>query len=514
MSATGQMFGADADALDRAARELSAAADELDQSAHSLASSLGVLQWLGSVAVRFTDVWSSRHNPGLVRTAGFLRVHAEVLHRQAAEQRATSGADGGAGGFRVGPLTPAMAGVPSNATPAEVEAWWRGLSAEQQQALIAGSPQLIGNLNGVPFQDRYTANRDYMQQLLDAESSPDGPMHRLLKPFIGPDGEIDPTANIIVFDPAGDGRIAQVFGDIETASNIAVVVPGLNSTLSNFDGVRDSARALQSEAGAGTAVIAWTGYDAPNVSQVASDEMAKAGARDLTAFIGAVRQQSGGEVTLVGHSYGSLVVGEALKGGLRVDTAVFIGSPGVGVDSVHEFSPPGGANRYFAAEIPGDPVANLVHFGEAPTDPDFGAQVFDAGPGGSLAHRHSQYFDEGAGLDNLANIVTGGTPSSASADWMDYASEPIGDAYKGVERGVDWVQEHVDVPLIDDAIDSVVDLGQKGADVARSAVSGVVNTAADVVQQGAHKVAETAADVGNWAGDKARKAGDALTFWN
>ncbi|HRB05022.1 MAG TPA: hypothetical protein PLP26_16735, partial [Ilumatobacteraceae bacterium] len=62
MAAGSKMFGADADALEAAAAALSAAADELDGSAQSLSSSLGALQWLGTVAVRFTDLWHSQHS--------------------------------------------------------------------------------------------------------------------------------------------------------------------------------------------------------------------------------------------------------------------------------------------------------------------------------------------------------------------------------------------------------------------------------------------------------------------
>src|SRR5262245_60660295 len=41
---------------------------------------------------------------------------------------------------------------------------------------------------------------------------------------------------VLVYDPRGDGRIAQVVGDLATADRIAVLVPGVDNTLANFAG--------------------------------------------------------------------------------------------------------------------------------------------------------------------------------------------------------------------------------------------------------------------------------------
>src|SRR5690606_16790981 len=128
--------------------------------------------------------------------------------------------------------------------------------------------------------------------------------------------------------------------------------------------------------------------------------------------------------------------------GAQVDAVVFLGSPGVGVDHVSEL-PPGAAKRYFAAEIDGDVVATLEHHGDAPTDPDFGATVFDAGSSRSPnpIKRHSSYFKEGIGLDNLATIVEGGTPTPDRPTPLEDVLEHIEDRLDGVDRGVDFVQK-------------------------------------------------------------------------
>ncbi|MFB4299342.1 alpha/beta hydrolase [Actinomadura sp. NTSP31] len=63
----------------------------------------------------------------------------------------------------------------------------------------------------------------------------------------------------------------------------------------------------------------------------------------MTAFVDGVRQTQGGagqhrHVTVIGHSYGTRLIGEAAThgNGLRVDDMVAVGSPGMGVDNVKQ----------------------------------------------------------------------------------------------------------------------------------------------------------------------------------
>lgn len=101
-----QMTGADADALDAAAEQLTLAADELDASASSLASTLGAVRWLGAVSIRFSDLWSSQHNPRMSKTSGFLRDAARDLRGQASDQRRAAESNGSP---RTAPVAAAIA---------------------------------------------------------------------------------------------------------------------------------------------------------------------------------------------------------------------------------------------------------------------------------------------------------------------------------------------------------------------------------------------------------------------
>lgn len=386
-------------------------------------------------------------------------------------------------------LTPGLHTPSPDRRPEAVDRWWRSLDENQRRALVATMPGVIGNLDGVPLPDRAVSIRTYLDGLLDAEG-PNGPMRTRLDQFIGPDGRIDPHRKLIAFDGAGDGRVAEYVGDFDDADHVSVVVPGMGSTLANFSsGVSRDAEKLWRESGPGTAVIAWTGYDAPagteeglRAIEVASPRQAEEGGRALHSFLDGLHTQTSASLTVIGHSYGSLTVGKALSDGARVTNVVFIGSPGVGVDHVRDF-PPGAADHVYAGEVKGDPVATLQHFGDDPTDPDFGAYVFDAGRGDSAdpLSRHSEYFDDGAAIDNLVAISTGGTPTAGHMTFTEHVLEAGEDVTDGVHTVVDVGQAVHHVPFFDDEVDAAIDTAQGVADDVR-------DTGAAVVETGGHLV--------------------------
>jgi pimeloyl-ACP methyl ester carboxylesterase len=86
--------------------------------------------------------------------------------------------------------------------------------------------------------------------------------------------------------------------------------------------------------------------------------------------------------TLIGHSYGSVVVGHALRHGARFDNVILTGSPGIDPDvhSVAELGVPG--TRFFAARSPGDFVSytrpGFVTRDQGPINP--GALFDGSGP--------------------------------------------------------------------------------------------------------------------------------------
>jgi hypothetical protein len=229
-----------------------------------------------------------------------------------------------------------------------------------------------------------------------------------------------PSRQFLSFDPRGDGRAVEIVGDLATATRIAVVVPGAGNTLSNFDSVKGPGggaeavyvQAEQLGAHESLAVIGWLGYDPPSVDSIHVTTIghADSGARSLRAFLDVVHSVNPAPVTLLCHSYGSVVCGKAARSVRVSDIAVF-GSPGMGVDSVSGLDT--GA-RVWAGRGASDGIADVPHvqvdvlgvdlgFGNDPVDPAFGARPFDAGRGG-----HSDYLRTGdAALRNLTLIAMG-----------------------------------------------------------------------------------------------------------
>jgi pimeloyl-ACP methyl ester carboxylesterase len=231
--------------------------------------------------------------------------------------------------------------------------------------------------------------------------------------------------HFLFFDPAGDGRAAEVFGDLTTATRVAILVPGVATTLADFDrglgGVARRAPGVQgrtlyqqlSKRDRDVAVISWLGYDPPEgVGLAAATEgRARAGATALTAFVRDVlRQRPGATVTLIGHSYGSLVLGLAAPDLPEVADVIALGSPGMGVSHAADL---GGAHVWSALD-PHDWIRRLpqgrvlgLGLGRRPSSSGFGATTL---PTDGVAG-HDYYLVEGsATLRAVTDVVLSGGP--------------------------------------------------------------------------------------------------------
>ena len=193
------------------------------------------------------------------------------------------------------------------------------------------------------------------------------------------------------FDPRGDGRAVEVLGDLTTADRIAVLVPGVDTRLRDFDrglgGVSRRALGVQARAlaaglhtadpGTRVAVVAWLGYDPPEglTLDSARDLRGRDGAAALVTFVRALPDRAA--VTLIGHSYGALVVGLAAPRLPRVADVVALGAPGTG----HRTAAGLGGARVWSA-LAGDdwirrvPQLRVGHlgYGRRPSHPAFGAR--------------------------------------------------------------------------------------------------------------------------------------------
>ena len=222
---------------------------------------------------------------------------------------------------------------------------------------------------------------------------------------------------VLFFNPNGQGVAAMVIGNLATATRVAILVPGSDTTLATFfsrgpASPGGGAEALAAQAhrlgqGARLAVIAWLGYPAPAMLSpgVMTSGDAGQGAQALRPLVTALARH-GDRVVLLCHSYGSVVCGLAAPHLPVTDIAVF-GSPGMDASSVASLDTKA---RVWAGRESGDSITYVPHirlfglgFGADPMSPGFGARIFATGTGG-----HSGYLDAGSvSLRNLTYIALG-----------------------------------------------------------------------------------------------------------
>jgi hypothetical protein len=347
-----------------------------------------------------------------------------------------------------------------SASPAEVAAFWAGLSGPQRWWLVTHQSAMVGGRDGIAVADRDMANRLVLEaerdRLLALRADGDAPLVEIawVDGQLRGIGAIDarlrdpelPRAYLLELSTVDDGRAVIAVGNPDQASDVLTYIPGAGSDLSGVDALVRRADAL-GEAAARVApqrqvsVIAWLGYDPPDgvgaVMAAAGHDAEPA----LDAFADGLRATHDGERshnTVLGHSYGSLVAGVTARDrGLDTDDLVFVGSPGAGVDRaadlglsphdvwsstagndpVQRFAPGWGqfaldAAANAAALLPmhfyGDATPDLLLWhGLNPSTPTFGGNVFASDPDGG----HNGYW-QGAALTNIARIALNLDPTT------------------------------------------------------------------------------------------------------
>jgi hypothetical protein len=316
----------------------------------------------------------------------------------------------------------------ADAPPRELAAFFASIGAAGRAALADKFPHVAGNLNGAPVTLRYRANRTALASSLAAERK------RVADPNLSATGHHESVRRmdrfqalmsrdrqILAFDPSGPGRVAEVFGDLDHAQRVSVIVPGVDTNLLTFQrgarkytapvGMAQSLYAAQRAAAPQlrTAVIAWADYTSPVGVGVESaiGRLAENGAVRLTALTEALPGDS--KVALFCHSYGSVVCGVAARAlPDRVEDVAVAGSPGMRAENVAGL---GTKARVWAMRDSDDWIQGVPHMavgglghGEDPVTPEFGARVLSAA--GAIGH--TGYFEPGTeSVDNFAEIGLG-----------------------------------------------------------------------------------------------------------
>ncbi|MFB7180663.1 alpha/beta hydrolase [Streptomyces sp. NPDC056257] len=289
--------------------------------------------------------------------------------------------------------------IPEDRSPADRHGWWQGLSDDQRAELLATYPDVIGNLDGVPSGVRDEANRDNLQLLIgklseqsDEKSQTQLAGMRSIDDQLRNPGPKDPPMYLLGIGDQGGGRAIVAYGNPDTSRNVSAYVPGLGTALdaefarNDLKRARDTAKGAQ-EFDSSSASIVWLGYDAPQLpaahvvdnTDVMFTEHAEKGAPAYNQFmagISATNQNPDPHVTAIGHSYGSLTVGQAAlqSGGIPgVDDIVLVGSPGTGAQRAEQLGV--GKEHVFVGAAENDPVS------KAPNKVESGAMLVGGGAG-------------------------------------------------------------------------------------------------------------------------------------
>ena len=258
-----------------------------------------------------------------------------------------------------------------------------------------------------------------------------------------------------------DGRVlaAVARGDVDHAKNVATIVPGISTTVNEKLGgeinragvIRDAAVAEGKLQTKDVAVVSWLGYKAPggfdpfhhpvdslkNLPDIATSDYAEKGAVKLAGFetgLASSRKYGAGaaNITLIGHSYGSVVSGMAttMTRDGDINNVILCGSPGMGTYPSDIHVPEG---HRFVSGIPrgdfvqglGSNKADVGGLGTDPLDDDSsythisgdatGCKDYDAWAGPSSIDpettNHSNYICRGTEISrDMGHIVARGYP--------------------------------------------------------------------------------------------------------
>ncbi|MFW3170166.1 alpha/beta hydrolase [Geodermatophilus sp. CPCC 206100] len=283
-----------------------------------------------------------------------------------------------------------------NRPPAEVAAWWAGLSTADRTAAIARTPVVVGALEGLPAWARDQANRVHLEDVLADPSAPGHAVAVSVAAEIARREDEGETVQLHQFRPSEE-LVALALGDLDTADSVAVVVPGIRNTpaddldglTENADAVADAARAAAP--GLAVAGLAWFGYRPPGLVGALGTGASRAGGRALDRALdglAAARATDPARVVVAAHSYGTRVAEEAARapGEMAADAVVLAGSPGLdgNAGSLE-------ADEVYEASAGFDPISWWDLHGAYPTwDDDFGAVPLPT----DAVMLHGEYYDE------------------------------------------------------------------------------------------------------------------------
>ncbi|GAA4807713.1 alpha/beta hydrolase [Streptomyces ziwulingensis] len=331
--------------------------------------------------------------------------------------------------------------------------WWKALSPADRQTYTTLYPKEIGATDGLPTDVRDDANRTSVTQELNALQYGNYAEHfpgestetvnRRLNNLTLLNDRIEASDSapkgkelyLLGYDSKDDGRAIIAMGNPDTAAHTGILVPGTNTNMEAVPGQVERIGKLRSSAeeqsnGESVAMVTWLGYDAPEASltdfnSVGGTGRAEDAAPDLRQFVAgtqAAHDGSPSHTTVLGHSYGSTVVGAAAAGGagLGADDVLVVGSPGMTVDEAQDLQMD--PEHVWIGGAEDDAVSNHASdltLGRDPMLGGFGGNNF-----GVDTHGHSGYWDTGSeSLANQGAVIAGRQPTQVPKEGTELPPE-------------------------------------------------------------------------------------------
>ncbi|MDJ0359893.1 alpha/beta hydrolase [Rhodococcus sp. H29-C3] len=351
---------------------------------------------------------------------------------------------------------PTETALPTGKSASANAAFWDSLTMADRTRLLVDRPELIGNLDGIPAVVRDAANRRMLVRersrleeaaadlqdrlndnifggMLDNADAGLAQTHKRLAALDAITTTLDQgDRQLLVLDNrSGEDTLAAIaVGNVDTATHVAVFVPGLDSDvqgdLRRYDGDIDSLKMaveqlLPADPPETAACVTWMNYEAPHLGwnllnpdrSVVSGSAAIAGGERLSTFLDGLdaARAEDPHLSLLGHSYGSLTAAYGVRGAddTGVDDLVVVGSPGLGTGTVAELSVPPG--HVFVGEASDDRVADLGAFGTDPSRLEGTAWLPTEGSAYLPVEGHGGYFVEGTTAQHNSALVVAGRAS-------------------------------------------------------------------------------------------------------
>lgn len=319
------------------------------------------------------------------------------------------------------------------------------MTPAQRAELIDAAPAVVGNTDGVPWDMRFEANRRNIARAILAEAGSDPNAKRRIAFYQDLLGDVvDPATGalverqILAFDPARSTLI-ELNGNLDTATSVAVLVPGMNTTVEGSAADTESARHFVSATHGEVAAITYLGGPFPHagnpiasLAEAADPRFALDMAPRLASFsadVDRVVDATGRAVpvTYVGHSYGGSILGTAEALGLTADRTVYVAAAGagVGVDDPGDWHNRNPHVLRFSMTAPGDPI-----------------QLVQGLPGGP----HGADPDEMPGVIRLATgRYDDGRPMAGPRAHTDVIDCPASDSWRTILAVITGDREHIRV---------------------------------------------------------------------